>query len=569
MKKLLFIFSITSGVVLFNSCKESFLDLPPLGAYDGASLTNKKGLNGILINAYATLDGQEGTWYAGASNWVWGSVVGLDSYKGSEPTDQTDINPVMRYEIQASNPILLNKWNGTFDGIGQANQVLKVLPNVTDMSDAEKLQVEAEAKFLRAHHHFEGVKMWKNIPFVDENVIDYKILTNTASIWPQIEADLQFAYTNLTEEKPNIGRANKWAAASYLAKAYMFQKKFAEAKALFDQIIANGKTGKGIKYALTPQYSANFRVTTENNSETVFAIQASYGDGGTQNGNYDNALNYPHGGGSKPGGCCGFFQPSQSFVNSFRTDAAGLPYLDTYNTTNVTSDEDKLSADPFTPYAGDLDPRLDWSVGRRGIPYYDWGLHPGRDWIRQVAYGGPYSPKKNTYYLSDQGGTAGVVGWGWANNALNYTIMRYADVLLMAAEAEIEVGSLDKAKEYINLVRVRAAGSPVKNGAVDAANYNVGEYTTLGTQENARKIVRFERKLELGMEGHRFFDLVRWGIADTEINGLLTIEAVRRPGPLSGAKFTKGKHEYYPIPDFALSQSILNGTPQLTQNPGY
>lgn len=555
--------------VLVYSCKESFLELPPLGAYDEASLANKKGINGMLINTYATLDGQEGTWYGGASNWVWGSVTGLDAYKGTEPSDQVDINPVMRFEVTSSNPIVLNKWNGTFDGIGQANQVLKILPKVTDMTDAEKLQIEAEAKFLRGHHHFEGVKMWKNIPYIDENVTDFKTQTNTANIWPQIEADFKFAYDNLLEVKENQGRANKWAAAAYLAKAYMFQNKFAEAKQLYDQIIANGKTAKGVKYGLTPNYHANFRVTSENNEETVFAIQGSYGDGATNNGNYDMTLAYPHGGGSKPGGCCGFFQPSQSFVNSFRTDATGLPFLDTYNATNVTSDEAFLSTDPFTPYAGDLDPRLDWSVGRRGIPYYDWGPHPGRDWIRQVAYGGPYSPKKNTYYAADIGATAGVVGWGWANNALNVTIMRYADVLLMAAEAEIEVGSLDKALEYINLVRTRAKNSPVKNGAADAANYNVGTYTTLGSKENARKIVRFERKLELGMEGHRFFDLVRWGIADTEINGLLAIEGVRRSGALGGASFKKGIHEYFPIPDFAISQSIVDGQPQLTQNPGY
>ena len=350
----------------------------------------------------------------------------------------------------------------------------------------------------------------------------------------------------------------------------MFQNKFTDAKALFDIIIASGKTSEGVKYDLVPDYSANFRVTTEHNAETVFTVEASYGDGSNHNGNYDNALNYPHGGGSKPGGCCGFFQPSQSFVNSFKTDATGLPLLTTYNDANVTSDEDKASADPFTPYAGTLDPRLDWSVGRRGIPYYDWGLHPGRDWIRQVSYGGPYSPKKNTYYKSDFGATAGIVGWGWANNSLNYTIMRFADVLLLAAEAEIEVGSLDVARTYVNRVRARAANSPVLNGAVEAANYSVGQYLLpFANKDAARAIVRFERKLELGMEGHRFFDLVRWGIAATEINAYFAKEATRRPTTLSGAAFTAGKHEYKPIPDFAITQSIKDGVPTLKQNPGY
>lgn len=145
--------------VLLNSCKEEFLNQPPQGVYDGASLNNKKGISGMLINAYATLDGQSGTWYAGASNWLWGSVRGGDAYKGSEPSDQVDGNPVMRFtELGTNNPYNLNKWNGTFDGVGQANQVLRVLPNVTDLTPAEAKQIEAEAKFLRGHHHFEGKK---------------------------------------------------------------------------------------------------------------------------------------------------------------------------------------------------------------------------------------------------------------------------------------------------------------------------------------------------------------------------------------------------------------------------
>src|SRR5687768_6175546 len=155
--------------------------------------------------------------------------------------------------------------------------------------------------------------MWNNVPYLDENTTDFRV-GNTTDIWPQIEADFQFAYDNLDEVKPYKGSVNKWAAASFLAKAYMFQKKFAEAQALFTTIIASGKNSQGVPYALTPNYHDNFRVNKENNSETVLAIQASYGDGSTTNANYDNILNYPHGGGSKPGGCCGFFQPSQALV---------------------------------------------------------------------------------------------------------------------------------------------------------------------------------------------------------------------------------------------------------------
>lgn len=579
-KKILIISSAVVATALIYSCKREFLELAPQGVYDLASLTNKKGIDGMLINAYATLDGRQDQQNGGASNWLWGSIRGGDAYKGTEPTDMVDANPVMRFEILPSNGQLVNKWTGIWDGVGAANTVLKNLPNAKDISAADAKQIEGEARFIRAFMHFEGKKNFNNIPFLDEKVTDYKVPNTDASgnyvnIWPQIEADFKWAYDNLDEVRPQIGRANKWAAASYLAKTYMFQNKFAEAKALFDLIIANGKTSKGTKYGLAPNYHNNFRVLTEHNEETIFTIEASYGDGANTNGNYDNTLNYPHGGSAtteKPGACCGFFQPSQNLVNSFKTDAAGLPLLDTYNDADVTSDEPFASSDPFTPYAGNLDPRLDWTVGRRGIPYYDWGIHPGRNWIRLYTYGGPYSPKKNTYYKADIGTLAGTVGWGFANNALNFTAMRFADVLLMAAEAEIEVGSLATARTYINMVRARAAASPVMNGATPAANYVVSQYPAgaFSDKAAARKIVRFERKIELGMEGHRIYDLVRWGIAAETLNGeYFPKETVRRASALAGSVFTKGKHEYLPIPEFAITRSIADGKPTLKQNPGY
>lgn len=578
-KKLIILTTALTATAVMYSCKKSFLELSPQGVYDLGSLTNKKGVDGMLINAYATLDGRPDQQNGGASNWLWGSIRGGDAYKGTEPTDMVDANPVMRFEILPSNGQLTNKWTGIWDGVGGANQVLKVLPLATDITAADAKQIEGEARFIRGFMHFEAKKGFGNVPYLDETVTDYKVPNTDASgnylnIWPQIEADFQWAYENLDEVRPHVGRANKWAAAAYLAKAYMFQNKFAEAKALFDVIIANGKTSRGTPYELTPNYHANFRVTSENNSETVFSIQASYGDGSNTNGNYDNTLNYPHGGSAtteKPGACCGFFQPSQNLVNSFRTTDQGLPMPATYNNTDVTSDENVTSEEAFTPYAGPLDPRLDWTVGRRGIPYYDWGIHPGRNWIRMVTYGGPYSPKKNTYYKADIGTLAGTVGWGFANNALNFTAMRFADVLLMAAEAEIEVGSLETARQYINRVRTRAANSPVMNGANPAANYRVSNYTTpFGSKDEARTAVRFERKLELGMEGHRFFDLVRWGIAAEVINDeYLSKETTRRPSALAGSRFEKGKHEYLPIPEFAITQSVKDGTPTLKQNPGY
>ena len=569
------------ATVVIYSCKKSFLDVAPQGVYSEDQLTNKKGINGMLISTYASLDGIDNNWYQGGSNWLWGSVMGGDALKGSEASDQADANPVMNYTVQAGNPTVSGKWNGIWDGVGQANQVLKSLPNVKDMTAAEIKQVEAEARFLRGYHHFEGKKVFNNIPYIDEKITDFKVPNTDGAgayinIWPQIEADLKFAYDNLDETKPNRGRVNKWAAGAYLAKAYMFQKKFTEAKALYDVIIASGKTAEGTAYNLTPNYHTTFKVTSEHNSESIFSIESTYGDGSTRNGNYDQTLAFPHSSTTPGAGCCGFFQPSQNFVNSFKTDGAGLPMPATYNNSDVTRDADLLSSDPFTPYSGNLDPRLDWSVGRRGIPYLDWGNHPGRDWIRKVGFGGPYSPKKNVFYRTDVGTTAGAAGWGWNNTALNVSLMRFSDVLLMAAEAEIEVGGaagLIKAQTYINRVRARAATSLIPGST---ATYVVNQYTVaFADQAAARTAVRFERKLELGMEGHRFFDLVRWGIADVVINTeYLPKEAPLYSGdngqkPLTPAVFTKNKNEYLPIPDFAISQSIKDGQPTLKQNPGY
>src|SRR5215204_3107281 len=202
-------------------------------------------------------------------------------------------------------------------------------------------------------------------------------------------------------------------------------------------------------------YHDNFKVGTEQNPESIFAIQSTYGDGSQTNGNYDNALNYPHSPSTPGAGCCGFFQPTQNLVNSFKTDAAGLPLPDTYNNSDVTRDANLTSSDPFTPYAGNLDPRLDWTVGRRGIPYLDWGVHPGKSYVRDQAYGGPYSPKKHVMYRSDVG--TNTFAGNPRLNANNYRMIRYSHVLLWLAEIAVEEEDLEAARGYVNQIRARAA----------------------------------------------------------------------------------------------------------------
>jgi starch-binding outer membrane protein, SusD/RagB family len=194
---------------------------------------------------------------------------------------------------------------------------------------------------------------------------------------------------------------------------------------------------------------------------------------------------------------------------------------------------------------------------------------PGEPWVRNVAYG-TYAPKKNVYYKKDEGSLSTGTGWTKAPVANNYNIIRFADVLLLAAEAEVEAGSLDKAREYVNIVRKRAqTGGIVKTAdGKPAANYKVGLYETAWTDKAAaRSAVYFERKIELAMEGHRFFDLVRWGIAQTEINAYIKNEG-RKKSYLNGKTFGE-KNLYYPIPQSEIDNSASGGAPTLKQNPGF
>jgi starch-binding outer membrane protein, SusD/RagB family len=599
--------AITTGFVLTGiSCSDSFLEQPPPGTYSDVSLFNQKGVEGMLIGAYAALDGSyfeswDNNYFnqnSGASNWIWGSVRGGDAYKGTEPSDGVDINPIERYEAQPGNPYLLNKWQGSYDGIGKTNQTLKTLYALVEaekIEAADAQRIEGEARFLRAHYHFELTKVFEFVPYITEAIPyeDLNTIPNDHRVYPEIEADFLFAFENLPDVQIAAGRANKWAAASYLAKTYMYQGKWAEAKALYDQITTAGRTAGGVTYALDAKFNDNYRVTLEKgNPESIFAFETSINDGTIGNANYENTLNQPHGSSAKFAGCCGFFQPSQNLVNSYKTDLAGLPLIDTYNDTDLKNDEGLASTDAYTPdITTPLDPRLDWTVGRRGLPYLDWGLHPGNNWIRQVANGGPYSPKKNVPYLADNKTFAASYDWGFTATAQNVHIIRYSDVLLLAAEAEAEIGDLGKATEYVNMVRARAANSPVYTyvdnadpskgfTTTPAANYIVGLYSTFGSRADALKAIRFERKLELGMEGQRFFDLVRWDNATeagkTQLpfditaylnNEYLSKEKVKR-NHLSGASFSE-KYKYEPIPEYVITQATVAGVRSIDQSAAW
>ena len=355
----------------------------------------------------------------------------------------------------------------------------------------------------------------------------------------------------------------------------MYQLDYTAAKPLLDDVINSGP------YALNAKYSDNFNAATKNSAESIFAIQYTVNDGAPDdtNGNWgDASLTFPNGApvGTDGGSCCGFFQPSQNLVNAYKTDASGLPLLDTFNNEgeDVTNDDGIASDAPFTPYTGELDPRLDWKVGRRGIDYNGWGIMPGRDWIRDPGNGGPYLQKifvfRRSQFETDD--VDANQAWASAVSSLNTNIIRFAEVLLWRAETMAATSEGDLGLSLVNRVRTRAAnpedfvreldadGNPT---ATPAANYVVGTYTAFADPVEAMKAIAFEYRIETALEGHRFFDLVRRGDAMNILSQYLAKESGLR-GYLGTASFTT-RSEVYPIP-----QNIINVSGGIIkQNDGY
>jgi len=585
---------LTSAVittVMVVSCDKKFLQKPTLGTLDPTILASADGVNGLLVGAYSLLDGEgtngDGTG-SGASNWIYGGIAADDAYKGSDNSDFNEALAPETWTTTSANGIIQQKWNVVWAGIQRANEVLRIMPTAKDLTPAQVTGITAEAKFLRAFYHMEAKKMWGKIPFIDETVVvgTATPIDNTVDVWPKIEADLAFAVTNLPGLQPQPGRVNKWAAMAFQAKAFMFEKKYAAAKPILASIITSGVTPNGTRYALMPNYASNFNAAQKNGPESVFAAQMSVQDGssvawgGTPNGNFGDILNFPYNGG--PGGCCGFYNPSQDLANAYKTDVNGLPLLDTWFSGPGVST-------PTGAYTGTLDPRIDIAIGRPGIPYLDWGAHPGDAWIRNPQADGHFSPKKNVFALSQKSTYTDAGSAYWAPTELtsnNVNLLRYSDVLLWAAECEILTsGNPETARGYVNQIRSRAIDPSTwvyKNSDFDATtfkyktlttpadNYKIGIYPagSFADPVYALKAIVFERRLELAMEGHRFFDLVRWGTADVVLNAYNTRESTLLSYKV-GKAFIKGKHEYYPIPLSELDLINSNKINKLVQNPGY
>jgi starch-binding outer membrane protein, SusD/RagB family len=625
---------VVAGVTY--ACK-GFLDQPAQGTVDQATLMNKEGVEGSLIATYRALDceaSSAGSWGCAASNWVWGGVTSNDAYKGSDLGDQNPIHGVetFQWNLGDVDGYLNQKWAQVYEGVFRANATLRLLDAVVAASPneipvADQNSIRGEALFLRAHYHFEAYRMWGHIPYYFESdslpvaVGGYRKPNDLAldSIVKLIIADLTTAEGLLPAAGPrNLekGRVFKWTATAYKGRVQVYGAAldpayWTQAKATFDAVKASNM------YALEAGFN---RVWTadpayRNGKETILAFQASAKDGEPSgwNSNWGERLNFPYSE-ANHFTCCGFYQPSFNLVNFYQVDAAGLPLATSSSAWNSpTPEATPPPSDTAQAWKGlnfhagimrPVDPRLDWTVGRDGVPYKDWNIH-ARGWIRDASYSGPYSPKKNIHEKAFPDAEDNV-GWvATQTNNVPIELFRYADLLLLDAEAEVELGNLNAAQTIVNQVRARAGkvaqgcgGDPAvvlafptycatKTSMTDTllagvtvdslqsgwAFYKIGQYVTpwatLGATY-ARNAVRAERRLELGMEGQRFFDLRRWGIADTAVNNYVTTEAPRI-SYLAGAAgvFVRPKYDFYPLPSVQVELSKVNGVCQLQQNTGW
>jgi starch-binding outer membrane protein, SusD/RagB family len=606
---------LTLATGALYGCKD-FLNsaAAPQGTLDQSTLANRAGVEGTLIGAYRTLDctTSVGAWGCAASNWVFGSVVADDSYKGSNATDQPPINDLegFHWGTADADSYLAQKWQISYEGVVRANSTLRLLKQVVtstpgEFSTAEANAIAGEALFLRAHYHFEAWRMWGNIPYYREDDADFRKANETSALAvADILKDLDSAIKVLpaTPRNGQKARATSWTAKAYKGRVQVYAGQYAAAVTTLQDVKANGP------YGLETSFDHVWTGLTAfvNGPETIWAYQASANDGEPNgaNANFGERLNFPYSGSHF--GCCGFNQPTQNLVNFYQVDAAGLPLALSAPTTWNASDANFTSSSTAA-----VDPRLDWTVGRDGVPYKDWGLDVvtnGSDsWVRDIGNGGPYSPKKNAHEQSS--GAESSVGWQNTQlNSVNIHLYRFADLLLLLAEAQVETNDLAGAMANVNLVRVRAGKTaqgcgkgwnaatqaalvakypicatdsriavPINDPSIGWAVYRVSPYLAFPSQAYARDAVRAERRLELAMEGQRFFDLRRYGLtyAAAAINGYINGEgggaekAATRRAYLAGAELFASKHMLFPIPSLQVQLSKVNGADMLKQNTGW
>lgn len=578
MKHINLLLLIVSTSVMLISCGEDFLYKAPQGSIDQAALMNQTGIELLSTAAYANMT--ENGWGATPFNWTLGGMYGGDANKGSDANDQSVLNTMETYNVLPTNGYLSEKYSWIYKGTKRVNITLQTLEQTEGLPEAFQKSRKGEMLFLRSLFYFEGIKAFGPfIPWIDETITENNPkVHNDIDIYPKVLADLDIAIANLPATQNLPGRANSWAAKALKAKILMHKGDLAAAKPILKDVIDNGVTANGKKYGLEDNMTNNFSSYTDNGKESIFAAQFS---NDYNNANSGLSLAYPHGGSGSPGGCCGFYQPSNELANSYKVNVNGLPLLDnSYRTAPFVSVRNPSTAEGAPISINNnipVDPRIDFAIGRYGIPYKDWGL-PKNNWIRDVGNGGFYMPKKHVYTKKelDAGLANAGIHDGWApGSAINLQYLSLRDMILLYAECLANDNELAAAMAQVNLIRTRAA-LPVNivmmTDGVPAANYKISNYpvthATFTNKDMCIKAIRMERKLELAMEGLRWFDLSRWGgeYMTKELSDYIHFEAQFLPKFATASVLPSAK-TMFPLPDGQIQTMGVdeNGEPYLVQ----
>ena len=581
MKKIYMILMVAASLLTATSC-DDFLEVKPSGTVDEELAFSDP--EGMLTAAYASLGAD---WYNYPFNlWPYGSLSSDDAMKGGSGTTDTNYHPVEVWSnLTASQPDHMDElWYRLYVSVSRANRaILAIQEYGEEKLGAETAKVRmGEARFLRAHFYFKLIQLWYQVPWIDEVVLKEAAQEQTRNdeftheqLMQKVIEDFEAAYNSVPETPSDRARVNKYAAAAMLAKCYLTlaygdgyeaSNGYSHINQQYMQKVVEltGYIANSGKFGYEADFGDLFMENNEGNIETIFAVQHSdYIDDNTKFGrnNWSNMLN----------GCWGiwskgwdFHKPTQNLVNAFKVDANGFPMFDTYD------NEHNIHPVNGIPVDQKWDPRLFHTVGMPTFPYkYEAQYTLTTDNSRNPANYGFYTSLKEVPQRSlGESYTEST----WQGFAMDDYVVRYTEVMLWRAEALIETGNIDGAITIINQIRARANNS-VGKYIQYAANQirNLGYYQTGVSKDEARKYLRWEKRLEMAMEPERYFDLRRWGLASSTLNAFFASEkegnydGTAFAGYYGDAFYTAGKNEYWPIP-----YNQLFYVPGLyTQNKGY
>ncbi len=583
MKKFITIKSVLTAVLalaMLGGCKKDFLDFKPTGVVADADLNTVENAEKMVISAYASLGNDGLLAHQYEDMWVYGSVRSDDAYKGGGSIgDQYDSHLVEVFSLNTpANGNANLMWIYLYAGVSRVNDAMRRINGLTDAdyqakAGASRKQRLAELRFIRGHYEFILKVLYKFPVYIDENIAKDAIINisnrekTDQEGWAYIADEFRAGVADLPDTQADEGRPTKNAARAYLAKTLLYKayvqndqhQVTSVTQSEMEEVVSLITTIEGTsEYQLFDDFAKNFLWEYESGVESVWAIMRSINDGSPEGrGNFSTGLTSSLG----PGyGCCSFNQGSQNLANAFKTDANGLPMFDSFNSAPDIQNATDIKNN-------NMDPRIAHTLGMIGMPFkYDPNRIYDETYSRVPGVYGyvlgmkdqelPTSPAFRQYQA-------------FFSISRNTDQIRFGDLLLMKAEALIELGRQGEALPIINGIRARAISPASLSRLVFAdgsptGNWKVGQYASLGSQDNARKILHWERRLELAFESKRFFDLVRWGIAEPTLNQYFSEEKTRRDY-LNDAHFTVGRDEYLAIPQaqIIISQGLYQ------QNPGY